>query len=294
MNNRTKILLVLALLVVAVGAWYYLYTQRNAPYTEPVEAEAPPPPEEAETVTSPSARALEILPLPFLVTEAPEEVPGPQEEAEAKKEEKTKPKEVAVRPPPNPFLPLPQEQKFLLEQMAEEAPPAEEPPAPEEVPAPQEVPEMAQAVAIQEPTTIPELAAIPVPQITPPTAEPTLPPESRVRLGVLPVRIQPVEQEVPQPSIADIAPTEVLPETTAQAAAANPLKAWAEKEGLKLVGVALGPVSVAIFATKNGYITVPVGDTLPGTDIRLQSVSAEQVVLVQGSHSLVLKYGGGG
>lgn len=63
--------------------------------------------------------------------------------------------------------------------------------------------------------------------------------------------------------------------------------------GLKLSGVALGPVSVAIFKTSTGYLTLSVGQSFPGTDIILKSVTAERVLLTQGPYTLTLEYGGG-
>ncbi len=88
-----------------------------------------------------------------------------------------------------------------------------------------------------------------------------------------------------------IQPSISTPTTPAQVE--NPLQSWAKQEQLKLTGVALGPTSVAIFQTKQGYIALPVGETFPNKDVLLKTVSAKQVLLMQGPYSLTLSYKGG-
>ena len=271
LSPQAKILIAVLLLVAAVAAWYVLYTQgQQAAETSPKPVSA----EKAKAATSASARALEILPLPFLVTKAPEEAPPPP--AAAKAEVAPPPPQEAVEAPPNPFVPLPKRQKAILaaKQAASQPKPA---------------PNAQKPVAVR-PAEVPELMRIPVPKLSPPAiTEPELPPEARIGAGALPIRLQLVEREV-APAPASAQGSAALPRSPS----GNPLKDWAEAQGLKLAGVALGPVSVAIFATKNGYLALPVGERFPGTEIRLQAVTAERVLLVQGPHNLTLEYGGGG
>ncbi len=278
LSTSTKILVAVLLLVAAVAAWYLLYTQGNpATAQPPAPPPKPVPAREAKAATSASARALEILPLPFLVTEAPKEVPAPGQPTKGPKTPEALP-QAAVEAPPNPFLPLPQKRQAILA--------AQQPPAPQPAPA-KETPK---PVTIAANTGAPELLKVPIPQVRPPEGrEPVVPPEAQLGAGTLPLTLAPVTREV--------APEKPKPEPKPKpspAPAANPLKAWAEQVGLRLSGVALGPVSVAIFQTKDGYVTLPVGERFPGTNVRLKAVTAERVLLVEGDHDLTLEYGGGG
>ena len=276
LNPRFKILLAVLLFVAAVAAWYTLYlqgTSQEVTAAPPVRTTAAkkPTPEKAKAVTTPSARALEILPLPFLVTEAPKEEPAKVEE----KEEKPAPIAAAPeeKPLPNPFKPLPQR---LRQAAAKAAPPraAGTPAAPRPVP------------KAEEPVTIvaakaPELAPTVAPKIPPPREkEPLIPPEPGPATGVLPIKLRPLEREV--------VPVRGEGQAQAKRTEANPLKAFVEELELKLSGVALGPVSVAIFSTKEGYVVLPVGDRFPGSEVVLKEVRADEVVLALGEHILKL------
>jgi hypothetical protein len=66
------------------------------------------------------------------------------------------------------------------------------------------------------------------------------------------------------------------------------LARFVREQNLKLSGVVLGPTSVAIFQSKDGFTVLPVGRTLPGSDVLLRSLSAKEALLVQGSESLNL------
>jgi len=273
LSPQAKILIVLLLLAAAVAAWYMLYIQGQE-----AQVASPPPPrpvsaEKAKAATSTSARALEILPLPFLVTKAPEEAPPPP--ATEKAEVASPPPKEAVEAPPNPFVPLPQRQKAILA--------AKQPAKPKPAPATEK------PVAVR-PVEAPELIRVPVPKLAPPPAtEPVLPPEARIGAGTLPLRLLPLEREV-----APVPAAKASARTSGRPASANPLKDWADAQELRLSGVALGPVSVAIFSTKNGYLALPVGERFPGTEVQLKAVTAERVLLVQGPYNLTLEYGGGG
>ncbi len=275
-----KILIAVLLLAAAVAAWYTLYlqgTQEAAAPTPPAK-QNPAPATSARAMTSPSARALEILPLPFLVTKAPEEAPPPVKEPETPVAEP--PLKEEVEAPPNPFLPLPQR----LKAMAASSP----------KPKPKPTPTTSKPVTVKV-SEAPELMNVPLPRVLPPAAtEPVLPPEASVRLGALPVRLQPLERLVVPVAEGQEQPREAAASGKADKTAGNPLEAWAKAQGLRLSGIALGPVSVAIFATKDGYVALPVGEQFPGTDVQLKAVTAERVLLVQGPHTLTLEYGGGG
>jgi len=310
LTPRTKILVTVLLLVVAVGAWYALYsagTQIPAatPAPEPpkrvAKAVEKPTPAKATVATSTSARVLEVLPLPFLVTEAPAEATAPppatpEAVAEAQKEKTL----------PNPFAPLKAE---LAQKKATK-------PAP--------IPIQKTPVSVSLPPRVPTPRVVRVQQGTPDVALPSLTQE-----GALPLRLGPIDREVrprspkaaeprPKPALSlpesrldrlPPAPGETggsepsatplaMPIVSQSAPApapskANPLLEWAQNAGLKLSGVALGPVSVAIFKTSTGYLTLSVGQSFPGTDIILKSVTAERVLLTQGPYTLTLEYGGG-
>ncbi|GIW37350.1 MAG: hypothetical protein KatS3mg073_1495 [Meiothermus sp.] len=66
------------------------------------------------------------------------------------------------------------------------------------------------------------------------------------------------------------------------------LARFVREQNLKLSGVVLGPTSVAIFQSKDGFTVLPVGRTLPGSDVLLRSLSAKEALLVQGSETLNL------
>ena len=313
LSPRTKILVTVLLLVAAVAAWYALY---SAGTQIPVETPAPQPPKrvtkpvekptpaKATVATSTSARVLEVLPLPFLVTEAPAEATTPppatpETVAEAQKEKAL----------PNPFAPLKAE--LAQKEAASKAKPAP-------------IPIQKTPVSVSLTPRVPAPRVVRVQKAAPDVALPSLSQE-----GALPLRLGPIDREVrprtpeaaaprPKPALSlpkgrldrlPPAPGETagpavnatplsMPVVTQTAPApapnkANPLLEWAQNSGLMLSGVALGPVSVAIFKTRTGYLTLSVGQSFPGTDIVLKSVTAERVLLTQGPYTLTLEYGGG-
>ncbi|WP_293171727.1 hypothetical protein [Oceanithermus sp.] len=281
MSQSTRILILLALIVAAVAVWYTLFTgPQTAPppatatvsRTAPQKRDAPPP-----AVTT-SARALQVLPIPFLVTEAPEEAPLATE-APAR--------QVALasaQVPPNPFVPL-------------------RPPKTAEAPKPI-------AEAPEKPVTItPEAELpnnIPLPKVVTPTGGEVTPPPVSLGQGTLPIKLTPLTAEVApetplEATVPEEAPAaeEVTPEQQTppveEAPPPNPLVEWAKQRGLKLDGVALGPVSVAIFKTTTGYLALPVGQTFPGDNVLVKTITAERVLLVDadGANTLTLELGGG-
>lgn len=277
MSQSTRILILLALLVAAVAVWYSLFF--NPAAGEEVAAPSPAATEPAAAAPAPStpvttsARALQVLPIPFLVTEAPEEVPL---ETAAGKEATVL---ASASVPPNPFVPL-------------------RPPKAPEAARPQEVPEAQQPVTIAPEPELP--ANIPLPKVVTPENGTVTPPPVALGQGTLPVKLTPLAQEVEpqvpleaeqpeQPPVEEETPPE--PEEPPP----NPLIEWASLYGLQLDGVALGPVSVAIFKTAGGYLALPVGQTFPDKNVLVKTITAERVLLVDdsGTHTLTLELGGG-
>jgi hypothetical protein len=68
----------------------------------------------------------------------------------------------------------------------------------------------------------------------------------------------------------------------------DPLNAFVTARGMSFVGVVLGPVNTAIFETKEGTIVVPLGATLPQSDVIVKTITADQVVLMQGQDTIIL------
>jgi len=320
LSQSTRILILIALIVAAVAIWYALFLGRQ-PATETATV-APPervtatrtgetkPPARPPAVTT-SARALQVLPIPFLVTEAPEEAP-----IETKATPKT-PALAQAQVPPNPFIPL--------------RPPEAAVAAPTKKPS---LVESGQPVTITPGEELPE--NIPMPKVVAPPSDHVAPPPVALGQGTLPIKLTPLTNEVatkPEPleeSQPEQVPPSALgePATTAQEPPAaqepatspaatggeataeagttamqpaeplpppNPLVEWAKQVGLKLEGVALGPVSVAIFKTNAGYLTLPVGQTFPDADVLVKTITAERVLLVDksGTNTLTLELGGG-
>jgi hypothetical protein len=69
---------------------------------------------------------------------------------------------------------------------------------------------------------------------------------------------------------------------------ADPLNAFVTARGMSFVGVVLGPVNTAIFETKDGTIVVPLGANLPQSDVIVKTITADQVVLMQGQDTIIL------
>jgi len=269
MSQGVRILVLALLLVAAVGVWYSLFFtggKEAAPAPEPEVVSANPNPQTNPAPVTTSARALQVLPIPFLVTEAPEEVP--LETTSSQGEE-----QVSANVPPNPFVPL-------------------RPPKVSTASKPQGVPESQQPVTVTPATELP--AEIPLPKVVAPKNGAVTPPPVALGRGTLPVQLQPLAQEVqPEVDSAD-SQTAHQPEEPPQPPP-NPLIDWARQTGVQLDGVALGPVSVAIFKTAGGYLALPVGQTFPEKDVLVKTITAERVLLVdhEGTNTLTLELGGG-
>jgi hypothetical protein len=68
----------------------------------------------------------------------------------------------------------------------------------------------------------------------------------------------------------------------------DPLTTFVTARGMSFVGVVLGPVNTAIFETKDGTVVVPLGATLPQSDVIVKTITADQVVLMQGQDTIIL------
>lgn len=68
----------------------------------------------------------------------------------------------------------------------------------------------------------------------------------------------------------------------------NPLVVWVRDHEVRYSGLAAGQVDVAVFASNEGYFTLPEGWTVPGQDIVVESVEPGRVVLAQGVYRLAL------
>jgi hypothetical protein len=93
-----------------------------------------------------------------------------------------------------------------------------------------------------------------------------------------------------QETLAPLA--EPAPAGTPQAAPPSkpltPLEAFVAEKGLALSGVILGPVSVVILQSKEGYQVLPVGSTWPGSEVLIKSATGESVELALKDETLTL------
>lgn len=265
--RSTKLLLAALLLVGGVALWYVgLYLPAQV-------AEAPTP--------APSTQVIEAPPIPPL---ASQEEAKPQAEAPAQEEAQAPPPAPVARaepPPPNPFVPL----------VVETPPP---PPASASRPTP--VPE-GPAVRVQTPAPAPQAApatqpipgtsgALPAPKILSPALAAPLP-QARETPPKVAVPTALVEAPLPGPEEkgAEKAPTP-----------ASPLERLVAEKGLRLSGTLLGPVSVAILESKEGYLVVPAGSPIPGTEAVVRRVEEGSVTLAlkEETLNLSLVQAGGG
>jgi hypothetical protein len=94
----------------------------------------------------------------------------------------------------------------------------------------------------------------------------------------------PVKPPITQPdTTTPVEPPQVVPIERI-----DPLTAFVSARGIKFVGVVLGPVNTAIFESKEGTIVVPLGATLPQSDVIVKTITADQVVLMQGQDTTIL------
>ncbi|RYM33765.1 hypothetical protein EWH23_12875 [Meiothermus sp. PNK-Is4] len=99
-------------------------------------------------------------------------------------------------------------------------------------------------------------------------------------------------QPVPRPATPQTAAAS-QPAAPPAPAAPSGLAGFVQEQGIKLVMTTLGPTSVAVFQTKEGYVVVPVGEKLPGTEVLVKTMTANEATLVRGDESLAIKLEGG-
>jgi hypothetical protein len=104
----------------------------------------------------------------------------------------------------------------------------------------------------------------------------------------------PLDSSIPK---AAVKPPVVTPDTTTPVEQppvvvpverVDPLTAFVNARGISFIGVVLGPVNTAIFESKEGTIVVPLGATLPQSDVIIKTITADQVVLMQGQDTIIL------
>lgn len=326
MPQSAKVALVAALLVGAVAIWYLGLFRPSQVAGQPVAPTPSPTPAQPGAIpgTPPiTVRPVEVLPLPFLVTEAPrpidQDVQGQLPAAAAL----ARPR---ITVPPNPFVPL----------AVETVPPAAQP-SPVVVSPPTPIPGQVARVQVRQPTAAlpgPSLPGTrPTPGVIAPsapigqarlaqgTARANLPRVAGLDAGALPIRLAPLDRELAADSAKEAAAldvdaavataggsagldfaraeidlrlTQVLEPRSSlvmgqEAVQESNLARFVREQNLKLSGVVLGPTSVAIFQSRDGFTVLPVGRTLPGSDVLLRSLGANEALLVQGSESLNLK-----
>ena len=275
--RSTKLLLAALLLVGGVALWYVgLYLPAQV-------AEAPTP--------APSTQVIEAPPIPPLASqeEAKPQAEAPaQEEAQApasSQEEAQAPPPAPVAraepPPPNPFVPLVVETPPPPPASASRPTPLPEgPTVPGQTPAP--APQAAPATRPIPGTS----GALPAPKILSPALSAPLP-QARETPPRVAVPTALVEAPLPGPEEkgAEKAPTP-----------ASPLERLVAEKGLRLSGTLLGPVSVAILESKEGYLVVPAGSPIPGTEAVVRQVEEGSVTLAlkEETLNLSLVQAGGG
>lgn len=310
--QSTKVLMAVAALALGVTLWYVLFFlpgQNQAATPLPPVSETTPQPGRSPQVVTPQAsnpgtvapaRPLEVLPIPFLATQAPAQ---PATSSQASTPGPSAPGRVRVQAPPNPFVPL----------IIETATPPNQ--ATASLPQPTSIPSTSARVQVRQPsvplpsTPLPRTSPTPTPltprpQIAAPQATAGVPGSlsgvANLSGGALPLRLTPLEREVAQPAPRPATPTtQTPPPTTSQLAtpqtpaAPTGLAGFVQEQGIKLAMTTLGPTSVAVFQTKEGYIVVPVGEKIPGTEVLVKTMTANEATLVRGNESLPIKLEGG-
>lgn len=267
------------LLVAGVATWYAVF-QRNQAAAEipsaPAATTAPTttPPAQSESPSKP----LEVVPVPFMVTEAPADTAKPK--AEKPVTAKPAPAVVREKAPPNPFVPLvlaapPKPPGVLLPPSTTASSPIAASPTKVQVRQP--------STPLTAPSTPKPVE--PEPKLAPTPVSATVPGQTSLGASVLPIRLNPLEREVAptQSELKPVQPTQ--PVTPAETSLAK----FVREKGIKLAGAVLGPTSVGVFQTKAGFLVVPVGRTFPDADVLLKSLSADEALLVQGEDTLTLQ-----
>lgn len=69
----------------------------------------------------------------------------------------------------------------------------------------------------------------------------------------------------------------------------TPIEAYLATNGLSYEAVVLGPVNTGIFATKDGYVVLALGQTLPDSSIVVKDITATSVTLALGNEQKTLE-----
>ena len=292
--QSTKLLLAGLLLVSAVALWYVGF---YLPAQAPMEVQPTPGQPQVPSQGAEAPKAIEAPPIPPLAETAPQDQaakPSPEASPSSQKAPKAGepvlttalpiPKTQQEAPLPNPFVPL-----------VVEAPPS--PPVPSPAPAPRPTPVPTGApVRVTQGTPLPtpsvqapprplpgSQGALPAPKVLTPAFQVETP-KAQVDTPLLltpPAGL--VEAPLPRaPQTPEGGKTESFPTTSPK----TPLQALVEEKGIKLAGTLLGPVSVAILETKEGYLVLPVGSLLPGSEAVLRRIESDRVVLALKDESL--------
>ncbi len=281
--QRTKLLLAGLLGVLSLGLWYGLLYFPEQGEVQTLEPTPPPPP--APTT------ALEVPPLPpFEPPErAPKGTPPPPKEPPKPQEEVSQTGKTPLPPPtsqgaepipPNPFVPL------LVE--TPQAPPALTPrPAPLPSGPPLGV-RIGPPYPLTPPPPLPRARAsarplpgsagpLPLPKVLRPTLS-VSPPALAERktlpspAGLVETLLEPEDGETPPRGESQEQPL-------AKAQPQTKLEAFVQERGLVPVATLLGPIGVAILRGKEGYLVLPLGERIPGSEVVLQGIEPDRVVL---------------
>jgi hypothetical protein len=98
----------------------------------------------------------------------------------------------------------------------------------------------------------------------------------------------PLDSSIPRTPVKPADPVNNPGQPEVVPAVIDSLTAFVNARGVSFVGVVLGPVNTAIFETKEGTVVVPLGANMPQSDVIVKTITADQVVLMQGQDTIIL------
>jgi hypothetical protein len=98
----------------------------------------------------------------------------------------------------------------------------------------------------------------------------------------------PLDSSIPRTPVKPADPVDNPGQPEVVPTVIDPLTTFVNTRGISFVGVVLGPVNTAIFETKEGTVVVPLGANLPQSDVIVKTITADQVVLMQGQETIIL------
>jgi hypothetical protein len=98
----------------------------------------------------------------------------------------------------------------------------------------------------------------------------------------------PLDSSIPRTPVKPADPVNNPGQPEVIPAVIDSLTAFVNARGVSFVGVVLGPVNTAIFETKDGTVVVPLGANMPQSDVIVKTITADQVVLMQGQDTIIL------